>query len=353
MSDDRVRPAAIESRQLRDLRHYVRFELHAHGEHHRARLERAGLTAGRLKRLDDLLPVLPITLAGVAPNDLVLSPDERSLAKLGDPAQRRRARWTRLTGQYGEFRRTEVAPRYKPILWYAADGVWLGVTAVDLDRLAELGRRLLEHVGVRPRDRLVLLVPPVPDLAFWQVLLGARRAGVPLVPVAQETPPTHVARLQPTSLLGGPDSLALVLAAVDLPSARTVVALGRPDDRARLAELAPPDAELSVAWSPPGVRALWPECREGAIVHTFPDTELVEVIEPDTGRPAGRGEPGRVVWTGIGWFGTAFLRLDTGLVARLHRDPCPHCGRTTPRLEPVPAAPRAAVGRGARAGERG
>jgi hypothetical protein len=85
------------------------------------------------------------------------------------------------------------------------------------------------------------------------------------------------------------------------------------------------------AWAPDGVRALWGECRGGHL-HTWPDTEVVEVLDPLTHAPVPAGADGELVWTPIGWRGTAALRLATGTFGRLEPGPCPACRRTTPRL---------------------
>jgi phenylacetate-CoA ligase len=67
---------------------------------------------------------------------------------------------------------------------------------------------------------------------------------------------------------------------------------------------------------------------------TYPDLEIFEVIDPDSGEPVGEGEPGEIVYTQISGAGTVVLRYRTGDRVRqgLIYDKCPHCGLTLPLL---------------------
>jgi phenylacetate-CoA ligase len=58
----------------------------------------------------------------------------------------------------------------------------------------------------------------------------------------------------------------------------------------------------------------------------------VEVLDPETGRPAEPGELGELTLTNLGRWGAPVLRYRTGDRVRLAAGPCP-CGRTFARLE--------------------
>src|SRR4029077_6357248 len=82
----------------------------------------------------------------------------------------------------------------------------------------------------------------------------------------------------------------------------TLLAVGPPlggDRRARLADLAPGAAVVG-AWAPPGVRAVWSECREAALsaaptgYHAW-DDDVLECAAPGT---AGAGAGGRLFCRG-------------------------------------------------------
>jgi hypothetical protein len=117
--------------------------------------------------------------------------------------------------------------------------------------------------------------------------------------------------------------LHLLLVAGELPDEATRVELrnaGRAVGRA--------DTDVVAVWAPPGARAMWAQCRGGEGLHTYPDLEWLEVVDAE-GRPAASGE---LLWTAIGWRGTAFFRLQTSLRVSLRDETCPTCQRVGPRV---------------------
>jgi hypothetical protein len=131
-------------------------------------------------------------------------------------------------------------------------------------------------------------------------------------------------------LAGPPEELVRIgreLGETPRSAIHTALVLGeRCSEAARVAVgRALPKAMVLEAWAPPGVRALWVQCRGGDGLHTWPDTELIEIIN------------GYVVWTGLGWRGSALVRLDTGVIGHLDTGRCPACGSQTPRLHLEPA----------------
>jgi hypothetical protein len=79
---------------------------------------------------------------------------------------------------------------------------------------------------------------------------------------------------------------------------------------------------------------MWAECRPSAGstgLHTYPDLEVVDLVDGETGEKGTGG--GEVVLTQLGLRGSALLRWRTGDVADAVTDaPCPKCGRTVPRV---------------------
>jgi phenylacetate-CoA ligase len=82
----------------------------------------------------------------------------------------------------------------------------------------------------------------------------------------------------------------------------------------------------------PGVAC---ECLEAqAGLHVNEDHFLVEVVDPDSGRPQPAGERGELVFTTLTKEAMPLLRYRTGDIAALDRSPCP-CGRTLARMSKV------------------
>jgi phenylacetate-coenzyme A ligase PaaK-like adenylate-forming protein len=83
-------------------------------------------------------------------------------------------------------------------------------------------------------------------------------------------------------------------------------------------------------------RICFPECPAPVPsgFHIFPDLCIVETIDPETGDPVAEGEKGEIVYTAIDGRGSVVLRYRTGDIAEggLVHEPCPHCGRLTPRI---------------------
>ncbi|MGH9156616.1 MAG: phenylacetate--CoA ligase family protein [Acidimicrobiales bacterium] len=320
----------MPSGQERALRDYLRDEVLAHCEHHR---ERLGPRWGRKgpRTMEDLALAPLARLAEVAdPADLVLRPVLRGSA-----------------GRRGEAAREELQRRFKPVHWTIHGGVLVGNSAVDLDRMAELGMRWLGLTDVEPHDVLVNILPYGPNLGWWEVALGARRAGLSAIDLPVSPPPAQVARLRPSVLAGRPFDLARLLesaerAGTPLEDVHTLLAVGEPLDpglRTRLAGMLGEDGSVVAAFAPPGVRALWGECRAGAGLHTWPDAEVIELVDPLSGEPVPPGADGEVVWTALGWRGTVFVRLRTGVFASMETGECPWCGSDSPRLVVTPTTP--------------
>jgi len=68
--------------------------------------------------------------------------------------------------------------------------------------------------------------------------------------------------------------------------------------------------------------------------HLYPDLAIFEVIDPNTGEVLPEGESGELVITPIAGRASTVFRYRTGDLVRggIVYEPCPHCGRTTPRI---------------------
>jgi len=112
--------------------------------------------------------------------ELVLQPTGERIAASGNRRLARRLQLAKWSRQVGVFNRRTVEPAYKPVHWLlAGDRLPMGYTATDVEQLADIGRHQLELAGIGPNDVLVGVLPPGPSVGFWQMSLGARRAGVP------------------------------------------------------------------------------------------------------------------------------------------------------------------------------
>lgn len=334
------------------------------------RLTRAGVSAAEIRSPEDLQRVPPVRelelldAGGPGSPALVLRPREEQIKARANLATLVRiARGIRREGDGGKA--TVLLSEYKPIHLHASGRdrrLAIAYTRSDLDRLHRAGARAAAVLDLSRGDHLVSAIPADGTLRFWGVYhlaLGAsilavhaRRTGHGLEEVASAF------RLVPATVVAVPVTEAIRLAAtlaeadVRLSGVHTVVVAGPPPDvEARRAVVeawqaagATRGVRVLAVWAPLGGRALWAECAEAAPdttgLHTYPDLELLEVLDPVSGRPADQG-PGDLTYTSTGWHGTGLIRFRTGdLVGGLTGDPCPACGRTIPRVLPevTPAA---------------
>ncbi|HUS62326.1 MAG TPA: hypothetical protein VMY34_09020 [Acidimicrobiales bacterium] len=348
---DREMAGRVRTEQDRLVARYVNEHVYPYSNFYRPRLERARLGNGQIKGVADLSR-LPFTEATEITDatQLVLRPDPDGIGRSSSTRLALRLAFARTTGRLDKLNHELLEPDYKPIHWLYENGAPIGYSAHDLERLAELGRQWLESAGLSPYDALVSIVPPGPHLGFWQLSLGARRGGVPSLFLPSTAPSDDIVHLDPTVLAGTPADLIGVLTELEddgatLEHVKTALVVGDlldEESRRRLIGLLPPRAVVVSAFAPAGVRSLWVECRGGVGFHTSTDADLVEIVDP-SGMAVRAGSDGELVYSSLGWKGTAVLRLRTGLHGRLIPGACPGCGRTSPRLRLAKALPRFAA----------
>ena len=350
MAWERRKPSWINKAQDRALRRYLAQDVYPYSPFYQVRFDEAGVGQRGVKTRAEL-DRLPLTTLDdiVNPASVVLRPDEQSIQQYARIGLVARVFWAKLWRREWAVNQRLIDPVYKPLHWHVDDGFPIGCSAEDVDRLAELGRRWLELAGVARYDVLVSVLPPGPNLAYWELVLGSRQAGVSALHLNPSTTIEQLAAARPNVVAGRPNDLVRLLEAArpierNLEALRTVLVAGaRLDEDARrhLTRLLDGRAAIVTAWAPPGVRSMWCQCREGEGLHTAPDAELLEVVDPLSGVPVADGTEGEVVWTSLDWKGTVFLRLRTGVYGSVAPGACPACGRSTPRLLPASTtAPR-------------
>jgi phenylacetate-coenzyme A ligase PaaK-like adenylate-forming protein len=219
-------------------------------------------------------------------------------------------------------------------------------TRSDLDVVARAGARLWQVLGLTRSDVLVSALPLLPTAALQALQLGAVGAGSPALFPGDDIEDVAAAlRLVPATVLAAPAGEAATLvddldeAGAALGSVTTVLLVGAPSDaeRAEVAESlarAGVRAAVLAVHAPDGHRLLWGECRQGGTgLHTYPDLELVQLVDPETGEAGDGSGPDEVVVTQLGMRGSSLLRWRTAdLADSIETTPCPDCKRTVPRV---------------------
>jgi hypothetical protein len=332
---DHEKPKNRQREQEEQLREYVAHHLYPYSPFYRRRFDSAGIAPRTISGFDDLAKLEPTRWSDVTaePIAFVLRPTERAIIRFGERRLISAITRAKLRGKVSQVNRDLIDPAYKPVHWHFDGDVPVGYSMEDVERLSEAGRRVLQLAGLSRDDAIVDVTPPGPSLEFWQLVDGARSAGLSAVHFGPGVSADRIAAAAPTVLAGPPDALGAALEALRagnhrIEGLRTLLVLGAllddPDRTAlRVAgqQVGEHGMEVVLAWAPAGVRALWGECRGGKVFHTYPDLEWLETL-PD----------GEIAWTSLSWHGTVFARLRTGVSGTLEDVTCENCGRTGPRL---------------------
>ena len=338
---------------------------------YRERFLAAGLNPRKTNQMGDLAGLEPVTerdllMTSKEPGDAALLVATENL--ISEWGERRALYRNVLAGIRGgiEGRQRDMEAEYKPFHVHLAgrEGLFpVAYTRWDLNLLARAGARMLAVAGVSRQDRVVSVVPFGPTLSFWGIYYSMHGLGAAALHTGglDSTDWAGAAKaLRPTVLVATVDdvpaavqSLAAAGGGADLRTVLTVGAPLAPSDRAHLA-VAVTTSGLSArvvgTYHVPEGRVIWAECRppdsasstESFGYHGYPDLEVIEVLDHETGRPVPQGTPGELAYTGLDWRGTCLIRYRTGdlVTGGMTERACPNCGRLVPRLSPsiTPAA---------------
>jgi phenylacetate-coenzyme A ligase PaaK-like adenylate-forming protein len=354
---DRRPPAQLVKKQQAALRAQVVDAVAPFSPFWRARLAALGRSAASVTTLSGLASLPAAGERDVSPDGdpagvagLVLQAGESGFALHSDGPTLRKALTRRLVvpGSYRAIVENDTRP---------TSYVWAGLgmrfplasTRSDLDVVARAGARLWQVLGLTRADVVVSALPTLPTATTQALQLGALGAGAPLLAPGERTESVAAAlALVPASVLvlpslgGGALLRTLAEGGAPLATVRTVLVAPAPYDderedvRAALASTDAKDAVVLGVHVPDGHRLVWGECRPSGGstgLHSYPDLEVVEGVDPETGeRPGGDG-PQEVVVTQLGMRGSALLRWRTGdLADAVSSGSCPACGRTVPRV---------------------
>jgi phenylacetate-coenzyme A ligase PaaK-like adenylate-forming protein len=250
---------------------------------------------------------------------------------------------------------------YRPIFLTATTGrstepVSFVYTDYDMHQLREAGARLIQTFGATTKMRGVNMFPYAPHLAFWQVVFAGLEFGMLLVStgggkvMGTDGNIAIINKVKPEAIIGIPTFVYHVIRlayekGMRWPQVSKVILGGEKSPQgirrkmvAMLQEMGAKDVRVCGTYGFTEARMAFGECPpppgEWSGYHLFPDLGIFEVIDPETGAVKGPGEPGELVYTPLDARGTVVMRYRTGdyVDGGITWDPCPHCGRTVPRI---------------------
>lgn len=226
----------------------------------------------------------------------------------------------------------------------------------DMENLKISGARMLYLFGVDPSQRIVNIFPFAPHLAFWQVVMGGLSANALILStgggktIGTQANINAILNMKPTVILGVPSYIYHLLRVahqekcdfssikrVILGASRVTVTLKKKIIEL-LEEMGGKDISVFGTYGFTEARCAWGECPtpldEPSGYFTYPDKEIFEVIDPETGEVKGEGEDGELVYTSLDARGSAMIRFRTGDFVRggITYEKCPHSQLTVPRI---------------------
>lgn len=354
--------------QNRKLRHFISCQLFPFSPHYQRLFNRHKIKPRYIRTIRDL-KIIPFTRKGdFLPTkdnprpfqDFILHPDEALIKKYGSKKKLLKLTFFRLI-KGKEYLKQGLEKEYRPIFLTATTGttnqpVSFLYSAFDMENLKESGYRLLEVFGAKGDIRAVNLFPYAPHLAFWQtVFAGLSHNNFLLSTGGGKIMGTQgnieaISKARPNILIGVPSYIYhLVRTANEMGrdfSFVQKIVLGasaipwgfKEKLAALLRTMGAAHIRIMGTYGFTEARCAWGECPTALKIssgyHTYPDKEIFEVIDPDSGEVKNENEDGELVYTNIDARGSCVLRYRTGDLVKggITYARCPHCKMTVPRI---------------------
>ncbi len=350
----------IKAMQDRKLKAFICNQIYLYSPYYSRLMKELDIDPFKINSVEDL-KYLPFTYKwDIAPNsenpqrhkDFVIRPDEEVSEKYSHFAE--------MSMTSGKAMMEEKIYDYKPVHINFTTGRTALPTPFlyskrDLDTLNQAACRLLDVFGLTSDDVTINCFPFAPHLAFWTVYFAGEGLNIPVFHsgggkiVGTKKLMDAFEYLKPSVAVFIPGYCYYFLREAvkqgrDFSSLKKIFFGGErvpPGLKEKIKELlAQMGAENVMVLATYGMtesRVAWGECPshdEYHGYHLYPDLEVIEIVDPESGEPLGEGVEGEVVYTSLDWRGTCVLRYRTGDIAKqgIMYEPCPNCGRTVPRI---------------------
>ena len=351
------------------LHRFVNEQLYPYSPFYRRLFDANKIDPRSIRSVDDLRRIPFTAKKDIAPTaehptrhlDLVLQPDAEKMRAFA-PKPRLAALVATRALRGDTAAREAVRQEYGPVHVIFTTGrtalpTQFVYSPLDWNRLHVVGKRIGEVGGIDPNVRSLNVFPFAPHLAFWQTMAVGQ--GVPTLVVHTGGGKVlgtagnilAMARMQPDVIIGIPGFVYHMLRQAASEGVKLTklskIALGGErvplGMRAKLGEICERmgahDVRVQSVLGFTEARQCWAECtppdHETTYgFHTYPDLEIFECVDPDSGEPVGAGERGELVYTALDGRGSCVIRYRSGDIAEggIVYDPCPGCGRIVPRI---------------------
>ncbi len=366
---------SLKSLSSADVAHLQNQQLHAFITTHvypfspfyRRLFDQKGINPNDIKTIADLKRIPFVSKTDfINPNnpqqyrDFILQPDEK-LIKQFWPKGKLIALLAKKIFNGSESVKDAMNREYRPIFMTFTTGttnspVPFVYSRHDIDNLNISGSRMVRLFDIAEDERIMNIFPFAPHLAFWQVFFGAVQANVFALStgggkvLGTEGNMTAMMRIKPSVILGVPSYIYHLIRfaqqknhdlsfikKIVLGAAKVTVAY-KQKLADMLKEQGATDVKIFGTYGFTEARSAWAECpaqhHESSGYHLYPDKEIIEIIDPETGEVKGPGEDGEIVYTSLDARASVVLRYRTGDFVKggVTYGECPFCKRVCMRL---------------------
>ena len=351
----------IKKLQSESLRKFVRYQL-PFSPYYRKLFQEHHLSFDDIENLDDLQRMPFSSKRDIAPTaddqgrqrNFILQPDESLIKEHASALTLAKI----VKGKvFRQDVKRELEREYKPIHIHFTTGRTALPTAFsyserDITQLKETGARMLDVIGIPRSTFAVNAFPYAPHLAYWLTFYAMQEIGLSSVQtgggkiMGTKKIMDLIERVKAGLVTFIPGYCHFLLRKAveerrDFSSLKYIVFGGervapglRDKVRDLLAKLGSKNPTIFTSYAFTEGKTAWLQCAENTGYHLYPDMEYFEVIDKE-GNRVKDGEPGELVYTSLNWRGTVVMRYKTGdLVQGIEYNPCPHCGKTVPRIHP-------------------
>ncbi len=362
---DQLDPDTMRELQLKQLRHFLKQVVLPFSKHYRDLFRQHSLSPDDIQSWSDLAKI-PFT----SKKDLLTSPEHpdhtRDFIIVPDKhlLKRRPSTIFRALIRGPGKAKAALEEEYRPIMMTSTTGrssepVPFFYTHHDIENLKLTGRRLMEICESQTDFRHINMFPFAPHLAFWQAHYASTgfnafcisTGGGKVMGTSGNV--MLLEKIKPDALIGMPTFIYHVLTeaiseGIRCDTLKRFVLGGekvpngmRRKLRALAAKLGSNNVEVIATYAFTESKTAWPECpahgtekAESSGYHLYPDLGIIEIVNPETGKAVPDREPGEIIYTPLDSRGSVILRYRTGDVISggITYQPCPQCGRKTPRL---------------------
>jgi phenylacetate-coenzyme A ligase PaaK-like adenylate-forming protein len=354
--------------QNRKLRHFISRQLYPFSPYYHRLFNQHKIKPSYIKTVEDL-SIIPFTqkedFFPTKDNpdhfkDFILQPQEASIRKYSTKDRLLLFALLKIVKGKG-YLKHRLEKEYRPIFLTATAGtshhpVSFLYSGYDIENLHISGARLLDIFGGKGDIRAVNLFPYAPHLAFWQtVFAGFSHHDFVLSTGGGKVMGTEgnieaIEKVRPNILIGVPSYVYhLVRSAKEggrdfsfvqrVILGASAVPMGFKEKLAGwLRSMGAKHIRIVGTYGFTEAKCAWGECitplKISSGYHTYPDKEVFEVIDPETGDVKREGEDGELVYTNIDARGSCVLRYRTGDLIKggIVHSRCPYCHRTVPRI---------------------